>query len=40
MAFADPARGLSFGYVTGHMAPGAGSSDRSRRLVAALYGCL
>jgi CubicO group peptidase (beta-lactamase class C family) len=39
-AFADPARGLSFGYVTGHMAPGAGSSERSRQLVAALYACL
>jgi CubicO group peptidase (beta-lactamase class C family) len=40
IAFADPATGLSFGYVTGTMAPGAGSSDRSRRLVAALYDCL
>lgn len=39
-AFADPDRGLSFGYVTGHMAPGAGSSERARRLVAALYACL
>jgi CubicO group peptidase (beta-lactamase class C family) len=40
IAFADPAANLSFGYVTGTMAPGAGSSDRSRRLVAALYDCL
>jgi CubicO group peptidase (beta-lactamase class C family) len=40
IAFADPARGLAFGYVTGHMAPGAGSSERSRRLVQALYACL
>ncbi len=40
IAFADPACRLSFGYVTGHMAPGAGSSDRSRLLVEALYACL
>lgn len=40
IAFADPDRGLSFGYVTGTMAPGAGSSERSRTLVAALYSCL
>lgn len=40
IAFADPAAGVSFGYVTGIMAPGAGSSERSRRLVAALYDCL
>jgi CubicO group peptidase (beta-lactamase class C family) len=40
IAFADPDRQLSFGYVTGLMAAGAGSSDRSRRLVQALYACL
>lgn len=36
-ALADPRSGLSFGYVTGHMAPGFGSSQRGRRLVAALF---
>jgi CubicO group peptidase (beta-lactamase class C family) len=38
--FADPDTGLSFGYVTGHMAAGMGSSARCRRYVAALYGGL
>lgn len=39
-AFADPAAGLSFGYVTGHMANGLGSSRRARAYVDALYDCL
>jgi CubicO group peptidase (beta-lactamase class C family) len=38
--FADPATGLSFGYVTGHMDPAMGSSDRCRRYVAALFDCI
>lgn len=38
--FADPGAGLAFGYVTGEMAAGMGSSDRARTLVAALYDCL
>jgi CubicO group peptidase (beta-lactamase class C family) len=38
--FADPATGLSFGYVTGHMAAEMGSSARCRRYVAALYASL
>lgn len=40
IAFADRAADLSFGYVPAMMAPGMGSSTRSRRLVAALYDCL
>lgn len=39
-AFADPERGISVGYVTGHMASGLGSSGRLQELVATLYGCL
>lgn len=39
-AFADPEADLAVGFVTARMAPGMGSSDRSRRLVAALYDCL
>jgi CubicO group peptidase (beta-lactamase class C family) len=35
--FADPEAGLAFGYVTGEMATGMGSSARARALVAALY---
>lgn len=38
--FADPSTGLSFGYVTGHMDAGLGSTDRCRRYVAALYDCI
>ena len=38
--FADPDAELSFGYVTGRMAPGFGSSPRARALVAAAFGCL
>lgn len=38
--FADPETGLSFGYVTGHMAAEMGASVRCRRYVAALYACL
>jgi CubicO group peptidase (beta-lactamase class C family) len=38
--FADPEAGLAFGYVTGDMAAGMGSSKRARALVAALYDCL
>lgn len=38
--FADPEAALSFGYVTGRMDPGLGSSPRARALVAATYGCL
>lgn len=38
--FADPEARLAFGYVTGEMAAGMGSSDRARALVAALYDCL
>ena len=37
---ADPDNLLSFGYVTGHMASGMGSSHRGRLLVARLYECL
>lgn len=37
---ADPATGLSFGYVTGHMDAGMGSSARCRRYVAALFDCM
>jgi CubicO group peptidase (beta-lactamase class C family) len=37
---ADPATGLSFGYVTGRMDPAMGSSARCRRYVAALQTCL
>ncbi|MEQ1950124.1 serine hydrolase domain-containing protein [Mesorhizobium sp. CN2-181] len=40
IGFADPSPRLSFGYVTASMAPGFGSSPRSRRLVEALYRCL
>jgi CubicO group peptidase (beta-lactamase class C family) len=36
-ALADPQTGLSFGYVTGNMAPGLRSSDRARRLIGALF---
>jgi CubicO group peptidase (beta-lactamase class C family) len=39
-AFADPQADLAVGFVTARMAPGMGSSQRSRRLVAALYDCL
>ena len=39
-ALADPDHGIAFGYVTGHMADGMGSSARAARLVAALYTCL
>lgn len=39
-AFADPDAGIAFGYVTGRMASGLGSSERARSLVAALYECL
>jgi CubicO group peptidase (beta-lactamase class C family) len=35
--FADPVTGLSFGYVTGHMASQMGTSERCRHYVAALY---
>ena len=38
--FADPDAGLAFGYVTGEMVAGMGSSHRGRALVAALYDCL
>lgn len=38
--FADPEAGLAFGYVTGRMAAGLGSSARARAYVAALYACL
>ena len=38
--FADPETGLAFGYVTGEMAAGLGSSPRARGYVAALYACL
>ena len=38
--FADPEAGLAFGYVTGEMTAGMGSSERARTLVAALYDCL
>lgn len=38
--FADPEAGLAFGYVTGEMAAGMGSSERARALVATLYDCL
>ncbi|MCC5973688.1 MAG: beta-lactamase family protein [Rubellimicrobium sp.] len=37
---ADPATGLSFGYVTGHMDPAMGSSARCRRYIAALHACM
>jgi CubicO group peptidase (beta-lactamase class C family) len=37
LGFADPERGLAFGYVTRHMAAGMGCSARGRALVAALY---
>jgi CubicO group peptidase (beta-lactamase class C family) len=36
-ALADPRSGVSFGYVTGNMAPGLGSSDRARRLIRAVF---
>ena len=39
-AFADPDHDIAFGYVTGRMASGLGSSERARQLVAALYECL
>lgn len=39
-AFADPDNRISFGYVTGRMASGLGSSKRAGELVAALYECL
>ncbi len=39
-AFADPDSRLAFGYVTGAMAPGLGSSDRARALVAVAYDCM
>jgi CubicO group peptidase (beta-lactamase class C family) len=39
-AFADPATGIAFGYVTGRMDPAMGSSARARRLAASLYACL
>ncbi|WP_421928615.1 serine hydrolase domain-containing protein [Neoaquamicrobium sediminum] len=38
--FADPQAQIAFGYVTGRMASGFGSSERARRLVAALHMCL
>lgn len=38
--FADPEAGLAFGYVTGEMAAGMGSSERARALIAALYDCV
>lgn len=38
--FADPATGLSFGYVTGRMDAAMGTSERCRRLIAATYACL
>ena len=38
--FADPEAGLAFGYVTANMAPGMGSSDRARALIAASYAAL
>lgn len=38
--FACADTGLSFGYVTGHVAAGMGTSDRCRRYVAALQTCL
>ena len=38
--FADPDAALAFGYVTGEMEPGLGSSPRARTLIAALYRCL
>ena len=39
-AFADPATGLSFGYVTGHMSDRIGTSRRTAALVRMLYQCL
>ena len=39
-ALADPRHGISFAYVTGHMADGMGTSRRAARLVAARYACL
>lgn len=36
-ALADPQSGLSFAYVTGHMAPGLRSSDRARRLIHTIF---
>lgn len=39
-AFADPDSALAFGYVTGDMASGLGSSDRVRALIAAVYECV
>lgn len=38
--FADADAGLAFGYVTAQMAPGMGSSDRARALIAAAYASL
>lgn len=38
--FADPVAELSFGYVTGRMDPGLGSSPRARALVASAFECL
>jgi CubicO group peptidase (beta-lactamase class C family) len=39
-AFADPATGLSFAYVTGHMSDRMGTSRRAAALVRLLYQCL
>lgn len=38
IGFADPAAGLGFAFIPGAMHPGALPGDRTRRLVAAMYG--
>jgi len=40
LAFADPARGVAFGYVMNQMQLGLAGDERTRRLVRALYAAL